>query len=123
MLVSSAMRKRPFENLIVWQESYALSLWVYEITKKFPSEEKFRLVDQMCRSSYSVPMNIAEGSGKKSHKERERFYETASCSLEELYCQCLFARDLKYISEKEFEKADDHMQRVSFLLMKLRAAL
>lgn len=68
-------------------------------------------------------MNIAEGSGKKSHKERERFYETASCSLEELFCQCLFARDLKYISKEEFEIANDHIQRVSFLLMKLRSTL
>lgn len=48
-----------FRDLIVFQKSYKLSLHVFEITKKFPIEEKYSLVDQIRRSSRSIPANIA----------------------------------------------------------------
>ena len=117
------MHIRPYEKLIVWQEAHALCLWIYKLTPKFPKDERFRLVTQMCKSSYSVPTNIAEGSGKKSIKEREHFYEIASCSLEELHYQSRLVRDLGYINDEEFRQADDHIQRVSYLLMRLRKSL
>lgn len=117
------MHIRPYEKLIVWREAHRLCQFVYTITKKFPSDERFRLVNQMCKSAYSVPMNIAEGCGKESFKERGHFYETASCSLEELHYQFVLSRDLGYITIDEFLHADDHVQRVSFLLVRLRQSL
>lgn len=117
------MHVRPYQKLIVWQEAHTLCLWIYKITREFPTDERFRLISQICRSAYSVPMNIAEGSGKASSKERERFYETASCSLEELHYQCLLSKDLMYIDGKIFEKADDSIKRISYLLTKLRQSL
>lgn len=68
-------------------------------------------------------MNIAEGCTKRSAKERRHFYEIASCSLEELHYQCVLAKDLLYIDSDAFFKADDHIRRISFLLMKLAASL
>ncbi|MBI3332266.1 four helix bundle protein [Candidatus Peregrinibacteria bacterium] len=117
------MHIRPFQRLVVWQEAHKLCLWTYEMTRKFPKDERFRLVNQMCKSSSSVPTNIAEGSSKRSVKEREHFYEIAACSLEELYYQCLLASDLKYLTSEEFAFADDLIQRVSYLLTKLRGSL
>ncbi len=49
-----------FRDLIVYQLSYKLALEIFEITKRFPKEEKYALVDQIRRSSRSVPTNIAE---------------------------------------------------------------
>lgn len=123
VILICTMHERSYQRLIVWKEAHALCLLAYEFVKKFPSEERFGLMSQMRRSSYSVPMNIAEGSTKKSHKERERFYETAACSLEELHYQCILAKDLKYLAGGQFDQVHDHIQRVSFLLMKLRRAL
>lgn len=117
------MHVRPYQKLIVWQEAHALCLRIYSITREFPTDERFRLVSQICRSAYSVPMNIAEGSGKASQKERERFYETASCSLEELHYQCLLSKDLMYIKEEIFLQVDDAIKRISYLLTKLRQSL
>ena len=117
------MHVRPYEKLIVWQEAHKLCLRALDLTEKFPKDERFRLVHQMCKSAYSVPMNIAEGSGKKSLKERERFFEIAACSLEELHYQSMLVRDRKYISLQEFCDMDDHIQRVSYLLMKIRQSL
>ena len=56
-----------FRDLIVYQKSYKLALEIFEITKTFPKEEKFLLVDQMRRSSRSVPANIAEGWAKRKY--------------------------------------------------------
>ncbi|MDD5469591.1 MAG: four helix bundle protein [Candidatus Peribacteraceae bacterium] len=116
------MKERPYQKLIVWKEAHSLCLWIYGITKQFPGDERFRLVDQMCRAASSVPMNIAEGSGKSSNKERARYYETALCSLEEVHYQCVLARDLQYMKGEQFDDADDRIQRVSFLARKLRSA-
>ncbi len=117
------MHIRPYQKLIVWQEAHALCIWIYTISKLFPSDEKFRLVHQLCKSAYSVPMNIAEGSGKSSAKERAHFYEIASCSLEELHYQSFLAKSLSLITESDFQKTDEHIQRTSYLLTKLRQSL
>ncbi len=113
---------RPYEKLIVWRESHILCLRTYELTTKFPKHERFRLVDQMCRSAYSAPMNIAEGNMKISRKEKRRYFEIALGSIEELHYQMFLARDLHYITPEEFKSIDDHIQRVSYLLTKLRSA-
>lgn len=49
---------RGFRDLIVYQLSYKLAVEIFEITKSFPKEEKYALVDQIRRSSRSVPANI-----------------------------------------------------------------
>lgn len=49
-----------FKDLKVYQLSYKLSIEIFEVTKYFPKEEKYSLVDQIRRSSRSVPSNIAE---------------------------------------------------------------
>ncbi len=115
--------ERPYQKLIVWKESHQLCLKIYEITKSFPSIEQFRLIDQMCRASSSIPANIAEGSGKTSKKERFRYYETASCSLEELHYHSLLSRDLRYTNEQTFNEIDNHIHRISYLLGKLKSSL
>jgi four helix bundle protein len=48
-----------FRDLIVYQKSYKLAMEIFEITKSFPKEEKYSLVDQIRRSSRSVPANIS----------------------------------------------------------------
>jgi four helix bundle protein len=117
------MHERPYEKLIVWQEAYKLCLSIYKVTCTFPSEEKFALVSQMRRSAYSVPINIAEGNTKSSLKEKGRFFEIAHASLEELHCELRLSLDLEYIQKDQFDLLDGHIQRTSFLLMKLRSSL
>jgi four helix bundle protein len=56
-----------FRDLIVYQKSYKLAMEIFEITKSFPKEEKYSLVDQIKRSSRSVPANIAEAWVKRKY--------------------------------------------------------
>ncbi|HEX2920991.1 MAG TPA: four helix bundle protein [Bacteroidales bacterium] len=50
---------RGYKDLIVYQKSYKLAMEIFEITKSFPSEEKYSLTDQIRRSSRAVPVNIS----------------------------------------------------------------
>lgn len=54
-----------YRDLKVFQLSYALAMDIFEITKSFPKEEKYSLVDQVRRSSRSIPANIAEAWKKR----------------------------------------------------------
>ncbi len=117
------MTLRPYQHLIVWKESYALCRYVHDLLKKFPSEEKFALTQQMRKAASSVPINIAEGNTKRSAADRSRFFEIALGSLNELHCESLLARDFQYITTEEFKKVDDYIQRVSYLLNKLIKAI
>lgn len=116
------MTLRPYERLIAWQEAHKLYLWIHLRTEKFPAHEQTRLVDQMRRSAYSAPMNLAEGCNKRTVKEHRRYYEIASSSLEELHYQCRLSHDLKYLSEEDFLHVEDHIRRTSYLINRLRGA-
>jgi four helix bundle protein len=53
-----------WRDLLVWQKAHAGALEIYRYTKNFPPEERYRLIDQLCRAAVSVPTNIAEGKGR-----------------------------------------------------------
>ena len=93
---------RNFYELQVWIKSHALTLKIYKITKSFPNDELFGLINQMRRSSSSIPTNIAEGCGRYSNPDFKRFLTISSGSSSELEYQLLLARDLNYLSESHF---------------------
>lgn len=93
-----------FSDLYCWQEGHKLVLMIYEITSKFPSNEKFALVDQMCRAVVSITSNIAEGFSRQGIKEKVQFYLMAKGSLTEIQNQLYIARDVKYISVDKFSE-------------------
>jgi len=70
-----------FEDLKAWREAHKLVLQIYKSTKSFPVEEKFRLVDQLCRSSSSVPANLVEGRARHTRKEYLQYVYQAKGSL------------------------------------------
>lgn len=93
-----------FDELKVLTESHLLTLKIYKVTKSFPTEERFRLTDQLCRSSSSVPANIAEGNSRKSKKEFIQFLYQAKGSLSETQYHLLLAKDLKLIEINIFDE-------------------
>ena len=94
---------KSFENLKVWEEAHKLVLAIYKITKNFPEEERFRLINQLCRSAASVPANISEGTGRKTLNEYVQYLCNARGSLEETRYYLRLAKDLGYIDAEEFE--------------------
>ena len=90
---------KSYKELIVWQKSMKLVTMVYELSKKFPDDEKFGLTSQMRRCSVSVPSNIAEGWGRLSRKNYIQFLRISRGSLFELETQVLITKELNYIND------------------------
>ena len=87
-----------YEDLEVFKKSHELVLEIYEITKNFPKEEQTRIVNQMIRSAYSIPANIAEGNSRNTTKEYLNFLFISRGSLNELIYFLMLSKDLNYIS-------------------------
>ncbi len=78
---------------------------VYDLTKKFPPEERHGLTSQLRRAVVSVPSNIAEGQGRRSDNEFRRFLSIAHGSLREVETQLLIATRLRYLEESGTQSA------------------
>lgn len=88
-----------FENLKIWQIANKIGVDIFELTKGFPSEEKYRLKDQMLRSSRSISDNIAEGYGRFHFQENIQYCRQSRGSAYELINQLIIAFDCSYIDE------------------------
>jgi four helix bundle protein len=95
---------------------------IYEITSKFPDEEKFGLVSQMRRSCVSVPSNIAEGAARNSTKDYIRFLYLSIGALSEIDTQLIIASNLNFINTEEIisEEIKSLKLKIRALIVKLR---
>ena len=75
-----------FTDLETWKLAHELMLDVYQFVKLLPPSEKFKRVDQLERSSSSIPANIAEGYGRNSKKSFKLFLNIARGSNYEVDC-------------------------------------
>lgn len=107
---------KSFTDLNAWKKAHKLVLMIYKITKEFPKEEIFGLVSQMRRAVVSITSNIAEGFSRQSKKEKIQFYSIAKGSLTEIQNQLLIAKDIGYISKKDFQFIAEQSIEVNKLL-------
>jgi len=89
-------------DLEIWKKSRSFRNEIAEVSKSFPDFEKFKLVDQIIRSSRSVTANIAEGHGRFHYQENIQFCRTARGSLLETFDHLTVALDEKYIFKGGF---------------------
>jgi four helix bundle protein len=111
------------EDLEVFKISHEITLKIYEVTKRFPNEEKYNLISQMRRSASSIPMNLMEGSHRLNRKEYRQFSGIARGSVGELKYQLLLAKDLKYIDENTYKLLRERTEIVSKMLTGLVKSL
>ena len=101
------------KDLKVYNASYRLAMEIFELTKKFPKEETYSLMDQIRRSSRSVAINIREGYAKRRYEQVFiRHLNDSLGSSEETRGWLDFAVDCKYISKNEHKKLDDGYDEV-----------
>jgi four helix bundle protein len=96
--------------LEIWQQCKEIRREIWQLTKTFPNEEKFRLSDQMVRSSRSATDCIAEGYGRFHYQENIQFCRQARGSIFELMNQVDTALDCDYIDENYFTILIDKIQ-------------
>ena len=87
---------RNFKELKIWQKGFQIATNCFIITGSFPRTEKFGLVSQLNRACISIPSNIAEGSGRNSRKDYNRFIQISLGSCFEAETQFLIARELNF---------------------------
>lgn len=87
----------------VYKDAKELFQLVYKTVIKQPKDVRYELGNQIIRSSFSVILNIAGGSGKKSDKELNRFYNMSIGSLNETVAGMDILRDNHFIAHDNFD--------------------
>lgn len=105
-----------FTELEVWKKARILKNEIAELIKAFPSEERFRLCDQIIRSTRSINTNISEGHGRYTFKDQLHFCIQARGSLSETYNHLIDALDCKFIDEVQLNYYKSKIDEVEKLL-------
>jgi four helix bundle protein len=112
-----------FKNLRVWGKAHELTLIVYGKTQAFPKAEIYGLTSQLRRAAASVGANIAEGCGRRSDGEMNRFLQIARGSASELEYHLLLARDLRLLDTADFEDMETRTLEIQRMLASLAASV
>ncbi len=94
---------------------------IYRATQDFPKHEQFGLVGQLRRSAISVPINIAEGSGRRTKADFGHFLYMTAGSLKELETLILLSHRLGYLPE--YQSLLNLAERVGMMNTKLRQSM
>jgi four helix bundle protein len=107
---------KKYTELELWAEARKLVTTIYELTKLFPKEEQFGLINQMRRCAVSIPSNIAEGCGRNHKKDSLQFLFIARGSVFELETQLYLSNDLKFLESAQLKKSLNQLETVRKLL-------
>ena len=111
---------RSYRELDVYRSAMDAAMRVFEITKSFPQEEKYALVDQVRRSSRSICANLAEAWRKRRYEAHFiSKMSDAESEAEETRVWLEFAYKCSYISQKQFEELDDTYDKIVAQLVKM----
>ena len=112
-----------FKNLKIWQKGITIVIDVYKKVKHFPKEELFGLTSQIKRSAVSIPSNIAEGSGRGTDKEFNRFLDIALGSSFELETHLIIAHKLEFLSNDNFNHLNKELDEEQKMIIGLQKSL
>ena len=102
-----------YENLEVWKRSFRLSVTIHKL---FSENRNFGFKDQICRSSLSVPSNIAEGLERDTEKDKARFMVIAKGSVGELKTQIMIAVEVDYIEPHLGQSLSNECEEIGRML-------
>jgi len=108
-----------FKRLRLWQEAKEFVVAVYKATEKFPMNEQYAMTQQIRRASYSIPANIAEGSGKRTQKEFARYLSIANGSIKEVENFLILSNELGYLEKQSFEELLEKLEKIAMMNHKL----
>jgi four helix bundle protein len=105
------------KDLIVYQKAYKLAMRIFQLTKRFPIEERFALTSQIRRSSRSVCLNLREAWAKRRY-EAHFISKLTDCDGEnsETDSSIDFAKDCGYISATEHSELVVECQAIGKML-------
>ncbi|GIW25880.1 four helix bundle protein [Meiothermus sp.] len=117
------MNPESVQNLKIWQEGIEVVKDVYRLSKEWPREELYGLVNQARRAAVSTPANIAEGRGRRSSGEQARFASIALGSAYELQTLLHLANELEFGSRDSLESLQSRLHMLIKQIARFVAAL
>jgi len=108
-----------FERLEVYQLALEFLDFIFEVCRNISKELQYCLGDNLKRAGISISNNIAEGNGKKSSKEKARYYGTSLDSTQECINMFIILDRQKAISKENYLKARTYGKRLTSMLFKL----
>ncbi len=110
-------RIKGVRDLDVYKIAFETAMEIFEISKEFPKEEKYSLVDQLRKSSRSVCTNLAEGWRKRRYKAVFiNKLSDAAQEAAETQTWLEFALKCNYINEVIFKKLDEKYEHIFAML-------
>ncbi|OGD84149.1 hypothetical protein A2165_02870 [Candidatus Curtissbacteria bacterium RBG_13_40_7] len=111
-----------FEKLTVYQRSLELTNNIYKLTKEWPREYLFDLTSQIRRATLSIPLNIAEGSGRGKN-EFKRFLEISRSSCFEIIPLVEIAVKQNLVTVNVKDEIIDEVYQISKMISKLKSSM
>jgi four helix bundle protein len=103
---------KTFRDLVVWQKAHQFVLAAYQLSGRFPKDERYGLTSQLRRAAVSIPANIAEGFRKRSGPDKARFLNIAQGSVEECQYYLILCTDLGYGDAAQLAARLDEVSRL-----------
>ena len=107
---------KTFEDLKCWQACREVRIFIVNLVKSYPKEEKYSIVDNMKRAARSTTQNIAEGFGRFHYRENMQFCRISRGSLFELIDDLIASVDEGFISQKDCQLGRDKISNALALL-------
>jgi four helix bundle protein len=118
-----AFEMLPYERFDAWKMTHQLALKVYDLTERWPTQERYGLTAQIRRAALSAATNIAEGSAKRGPRELRRYLDISLGSLSEVSYLLRFSRDCGLLPPPDFETLDDLRNQAGKLTWRLYSSL
>lgn len=112
-----------YKELIVWQKAIDLVVTIYQLTEKFPKEERYGLTSQMRRAAVSIPSNIAEGRRKSTRKEFRYFLTHSYASGAELETHIEIIKRLPFGKKLNITKTEKLLNEIMRILNRMISKL
>jgi four helix bundle protein len=124
-LLQALAMKRPcrFQDLIAWQLAVQLRQFTHAMCERTVIQRDFRFRNNLLDAASSAPRNIAEGFGRKYHRDFARFAIIARGSEQEVLDGFIEAHERRYINDTEFDRADHAARKAIKVLNGLIAYL
>jgi four helix bundle protein len=111
------MAAQSFRDLTVYKKAFSLAMEIYQLSKKFPQEERYSLTDQVRRSSRSVCSCVGEAYRKRQYKAHF-VSKSSDADMENTETRVWldFALSCKYITNEVWDDLEKKSEEVGKLL-------
>lgn len=108
-----------FTEMPVWQKAMDIAEECFNLSENLPRKEDYALTSQLRRSAESISANIAEGFGRRTSKDKSRFYDISRGSAFETKSHLIYGARVKYFQESEYQKIKKLIEEVIHELNKI----